>query len=53
MQAVLVFHEALGSGDHPLLPSFAFIGRQIAAAAHQPVGHTGIDFGQFRHRRLM
>ncbi|MNN63419.1 hypothetical protein D3C81_1787950 [compost metagenome] len=53
VQRVLVVHEALGSGDHPLLARLAFVGRQVAAAAHQPVGHAGIDFGQFRHRRLV
>ncbi|MNN32482.1 hypothetical protein D3C81_1462040 [compost metagenome] len=53
MQRILIVHEALGGGDHPLLARLAFIGGQVAAAAHQAVGHARVDLGQLRHRRLV
>ncbi|MNC62946.1 hypothetical protein D3C75_1130280 [compost metagenome] len=53
MQRVRVAAEALGGKDHPLLAGFALVGRQVAAAAQQAVGHAGVDLGQLRYRRLM
>ncbi|MNE89480.1 hypothetical protein D3C80_1868900 [compost metagenome] len=45
MEGVLIFDKSLSCDDHALGASGALVFWQVAATAHEPISHPGINFG--------